>query len=61
MYDRVGGVDQHECVWLCLESEGVVVDLDGGEGNGVGLSGCAPCDGGLYAVNRLEESLCMRL
>ena len=61
VYGRVGGVGQHECVWLSLESEGVVVDLDGGEGDGVGLSGRALGGGGLYGVNRLlEESLCMR-
>ena len=51
---------QHECVWLCLEYEGVVVDFGGGEGDGVGLSGRAPGGGGLYGVNRLEESLCRR-
>ena len=60
MVGRVDGVGQHECAWLCLESEGVVVDLDGGEGDGVGLSSRAPSDGGLYGVGRLEESLCRR-
>ena len=60
LYDRVGGVGQHECVRLCLESKGVVVDLDGGEGDGVGLYGRALGSGGLYGVNRLEESLCRR-
>jgi hypothetical protein len=57
LYVRVGGVGQHACVWLCLESEGIVVDLDGGEGDGVGLSGRAPGGGGLYGVNRSERSL----
>jgi len=40
--------------------EGVVVDLGGGEGDGVGFSGRAPGGGGLYGVNCLEESLCGR-
>ena len=59
LYGKVGGMGQNEGVWLCLESEGViVVDFCGGEGDGAGLSGRAPCGGGLYEVNRLEESLC---
>ena len=56
LYGGVGGVGQHECVRLCLESEGAVVDLIGGEGDGVGLSGRAPGGGGLYGVDGLEES-----
>jgi hypothetical protein len=58
LYDRVGVVGLHECVWLCHESEGDVVDLDWGQYDGVGLSGRALGGGGLYGVNRLEESLC---
>ena len=58
MYGRVGGVGQHERVWMRLESEGVVVNLGGGKCDGVGLSGRAPGGGGLYGVNCLEERLC---
>jgi len=58
LYGRVGGMGQHACVWLCLESEGVVVYLDGREGDGVGLPDRVPGGGGLYGVNHLEESLC---
>ena len=58
LYGRAGGMGKHEDIWFCLESEGVVVDLCGGEGDGVGLPGRAPCGGGWYGVNRLEESLC---
>jgi len=60
LHCRVGGMGKHECVWLCLESEGVVVELDGDEGDGVGSCGNAPGGGGLYVVIRLEESLCRR-
>ena len=60
LYGRVGGVVQHECVWFRLVSEGVVVNFCGCEGDGVGLSGRAPCGGGLYGVDCLEESLCRR-
>ena len=60
LYGRVGGVGQHECVRLCLKSEGVVVDLSGGEGGGASLCGRASGGGGLYGVDRLEESLCRR-
>ena len=49
---------QHECAWLRLESEGVVINFCGGVGDGIYLSGRAPIGGGLYGVNRLEESLC---
>ena len=51
---------QYECVRLCLESEGIVVDFCRGEGDGVGLYGSALGGGGLYGVNCLEESLCRR-
>jgi hypothetical protein len=57
LHGRDGGMGEHECVWLCLESEGVVVNLDGGEGDGVGLSGRDLGGGGLYGVYRLKESL----
>ena len=58
LYGRVGGVGQHECVRLCLKSEGVVVNLDWGESDGVRLCGRALGGGGLYGVNRLEKSVC---
>jgi hypothetical protein len=57
---RAGGGVQHECVRLRMESEGVVVNIGGGEGDGVGLSGRAPGGGGFYGDNRLKESLCRR-
>ena len=60
LYGKFGGVDQHECVRLCRESEEVVDDLDGGEGYGVGVSGRAPGGRRLYIVNCLEESMCRR-
>ena len=41
LYGRVGGVGQHECVRLRMESEGVVVNFCGGEGDDVGFSGRA--------------------
>ena len=58
--EGVGGVGHHECVRLRLESEGIVVEFCRGEGDGVGLSGRAPCGGGLHGVDCLEESLCRR-
>ena len=60
LYGRVGGMVQHECVWLCMESEGGVVDFGEDGGDCVGFSGRARGDGGLYGVNRSEESLCRR-
>jgi hypothetical protein len=49
---------EHEGVGLSLKSEGVIVNLGGGERDCVGLLCMAPNDGGLNGVSCLKEGLC---
>ncbi len=50
---RVGWVVKYEGVWLGLESERVVVNVGGSEGDCVGLLGMGPGRGGLDGVGCL--------